>query len=62
MGLTWLILRQLGRLENTLISLRGPLNVGNSFNSSEAVLIFKKGSAALSWFMCLYSSRKQEIL
>jgi hypothetical protein len=36
-GLTWLILGQLRRLENTAFSLLVPLNVGKFLNSSEAV-------------------------
>jgi len=41
-GLTWLILGQLGRLENTVISLRVPLNVGNSLISSEVVSVSRR--------------------
>ena len=38
-GLTWLILGKLGRLENAAISLRVPLNVGNSLISSKFISV-----------------------
>ena len=46
-GLTWLILGKLGRLENTVVNRRVPLNVGNFLESSEAVSVSRR--ALLHW-------------